>query len=181
MARPDWFILLDQWMKKGRGEFGPTLPYIIGAIAYRNGQTQLNIEHVQKMIDEIAYNPVEGYYTEVRCCPDIDAPVFNTRKINWPYKLASEVEFVPPSSENKSIVFSQNIQSSFHFDTSNPDTLLDRLVQHATEPVSKGMFSRCRAKDGMGCEFKEFSENDLEYIRNTICPPNHAPNLTRKL
>jgi len=172
MTLPDWFVLLEQWKKQGRGEYGPTLPFIVGATAYKNGQINLNTEHVQKVIDEIAYNPVKGYFTEVRWCPDIDAPVFNTREISWLYKLVSQVEFVPPSSEKKSIVFGQNIQSGFHFGTSDPVTLLDCLVQHATEPVSKGMFSRCRAKDGLHCEFREFSENDLEYIRNTIGAPN---------
>ena len=172
MIFPDWFILLDQWVKKGKGEYGPTLPFIAGAIAYKKGQTHLNIEHVQNIIDEIAYSPVEGYFTEVRWCPNIDAPVFNTREIDWPYKLAEQVEFIPPSSENKSIIFSQDIQSGFHFGTSDPKTLLNCLVQHAIEPVSKGEFSRCRSKDGMDCEFREFSENSLEYIRNTIGPPN---------
>ena len=172
MAIPDWFILLDQWVKTGKGDFGPTLPFIVGAIAYKNGQTHLTIEHVQRIIDEIAYNPVEGYFTEVRWCPDIDAPVFNTRDINWPYKLASPVEIVRPSGEGKSIVFSKDMQSGFHFNSSDPKTLLDRLVQHAIEPVSQGKFSRCRVKDATGCEFKEFSNVDLEYIQNTIMAPN---------
>ena len=172
MTFPDWFLLLESWVKEGRGEFGPTLPFIVGETAYKKGQTNLNIEHVQNIIDEIAYHPVEGYFTEVRWCPDIDAPVFNTRKIGWPYKLASQVEIVPPASKNKSIVFSQDIQSGFHFGTSDTKILLNCLVQHAAEPVSKGMFSRCHAKDGLQCEFGKFSEYDLKYIRKTIGAPN---------
>ena len=70
MVIPDWFILLDQLVKQGKGDFGPTLPFLVGAIAYKNGQTNLIIKHVQKVIDEIAYNPVEEYFTEVRWCHD---------------------------------------------------------------------------------------------------------------
>lgn len=132
----------------------------------------LIIKHVQKVIDEIAYNPVEEYFTEVRWCHDIDAPVFNRREINCPYKLTSSVEIVRPSGEGKAIVFSKDLQSEFNFNSTDPQTLLDHLIQHAIEPVAQSKFSRCHKKDGTGFEFREFSDVDFEYIQNTIMAPN---------
>ncbi len=172
MAKPDWFILIAQWVKTGRGDFGPTLPFIVGAIAFKNGQTSLSVEFVKNILDEIVYNPVEGYFTEVRWCPDINAPVFNTRENNWPYKLASPVEIARPSGEGKSIVFSKDMQSGLHFNTSNSKTLLECLVQHAIVPVSQGKFSRYRSKDGTGFEFREFSKADIGYIQKAIMTPS---------
>ena len=172
MAKPDWFVLLEQWVKTGRGNFGPTLPFIVGAIAFKNGQTSLSVEFVKNVLDEIVYNPVDGYFTEVRWCPDIDVPVFNTRENNWPYKLASPVEIARPSGEGKSIVFSKDMQSGFHFNTSDPKTLLEGLVQHAIEPLSQGKFSRCRSKNGTGFKFREFSKVGIEYIQKAIMTPN---------
>ncbi len=172
MAKPDWFILIDQWVKQGKGDLGITLPFLVGAIAYKYEQINLSFHHVQKIVHEIAYNPVEGFFTEVRWCHDIDAPVFNTREVNWPYKLASPVEIPRPSGEGKAIVFSKDLQSTFHLNSTDPKTLLDRLAQHATEPVSKGRFSRSRKEDGTGFEFREFSAVDLEYIKTTIMDPN---------
>ena len=174
MAKPDWFILLDQWKQKGRGEFGHTLPFLVGAIAYKYGQTDLSSQHIRNFLNEIAYNPVEGYFTEVRWCHDIDAPVFNTRPNDWPYKLPSSVAIPHPSGEGKSIVFSKDLQSSFHLNSTNPETLLCRLAEQATGPISQGRFSRNRKKEGIGYEFREFSAADLEYIHNTIMAPNNS-------
>ncbi|MFA6012578.1 MAG: hypothetical protein WC799_21480 [Desulfobacteraceae bacterium] len=83
-------------------------------------------------------NFVEGYFTEVRWCPDIDVPVFNTRENKWPYMLASPIEIARPSGERKSIVFSRDIQSGFHCNTTDPEMLLECLLQNAIEPVSQG-------------------------------------------
>jgi hypothetical protein len=172
MVKADWFILIEQWVKTGRGDLGLTLPYIVGAIAFKKKQTNLSVEFVKNILDEIAYNPVEGYFTEVRWCSNINAPVFNTRENSWPYKLASPVEIARPSGEGKSIVFSKDMQSGLHFNTSEPKTLLKCLVQHAAEPVFQGKFARCRSENGTRFEFREFSKADIEFIQRSIITPN---------
>lgn len=144
MTKPDWFILIEQWKPKSMGEYGPTLPFLVGAIAYKSGQTDLSVQHVRNVLNEIAHHPVEGYVTEVRWCHDIDAPVFNTRTIDFPYKISSSVAIQRPSGEGESLVFSQDFQSSFHFDSTNPSTLLDLLTEQAMKPISKGRYSRKR-------------------------------------
>ena len=168
MTKPDWFILIEQWKPKGMGEYGPTLPFLVGAIAYKSGYTDLNVQQVRDVLNEIAQHPMEGYVTEVRWCHDIDAPVFNTRPIDFPYKMPSSVAIPRPSGKGESIVFSQNLQSSFHFDSTNPSTLIDRLIEQAMGPISEGLYSRQRKAGGIEYEYGEFQAIDLGYIHKTI-------------
>ena len=168
MTKPDWFILIDQWKPKGMGEYGPTLPFLVGAIAYKSGQTDLSVQHVREFLNEIAQHPMEGYVTEVRWCHDIDAPAFNTRTIDFPYKMPSSVAILRPSGEGESLVFSRDLQSPFQLNSTNPSTLLDRLTEQAMEPISKGRYSRKRKDDGIEYEYGDFQAIDLDYIHNTI-------------
>ena len=41
MKTPDWFILIDQWVPENLGEHGVTLPFLVGALAHKTGEGNL--------------------------------------------------------------------------------------------------------------------------------------------
>lgn len=84
MTKPDWFMLLEQWKPRRMGELGVTLPFIVGAWAYKAGQTDLGAQQVRNVLEDITKHPVEGCVTEVSWCNNISAPVLNTTRINAP-------------------------------------------------------------------------------------------------
>jgi hypothetical protein len=77
-----------------------------------------------------------------------------------------------PSGEGKSLLFSKDLRSGLHINSSDPKMILKCLVQHAADPVSQGKFSRCLSKNGTGFEFREFTQDDIEFIRSSIITPN---------
>ena len=166
MKKPDWFILIEQWVPKRMGEHGVTLPFLVGALAYKAGQTKLGAQHVRDVLDDIIKHFVEGYITEVSWCWEMDAPVLNTKRIDSSERMRSSVALPRPSGDGDSLVFGPNIVS--HWNSNDPSALIKRLAEDAAEPVSKGKYSRKRKDGGIEFEYGDFWPKDLDYIRSTI-------------
>ena len=168
MTKPYWFMLLEQWEPKRMGELGVTLPFIVGALAYKAGQTDLGAQQVRNVLEDITKHPVEGCGTEVSWCHNISAPVLNTTRINAP-RMNHSVAIQRPSGEGESLVFGPNICSKWN--SKDPSELLDILVEKAAEPVSKGRYSRkaiWKADGYHEYEWNDFRPNELDYIQGTI-------------
>jgi hypothetical protein len=169
MTKPDWFILLEQWRPKKMGVHGVTLPFIVGALAYKSGEKNLSARHVRNVLDDIINHPVEDYVTEVSWCPDLSAPVLNTVRID-DMRMKTTVAFARPSEEGESLVFGPNLCGELHWNSKDPETLLERLVDDATEPVAIGQYSRKRILKERHLEFEygDFEPKELDYIQSTI-------------
>ncbi len=166
MEKPDWFILIERWVPERMGELGVTLPFLVGALAFKAGDMQLNSSHVRKLLSEMSANPVHGYVTEVSWCPNIGAPVFNTKATDSPERMKSSAGIAHPSGHGQSLVFGPNLLT--HWGCTDPSVLLDRLVEDATEHVSKGRYSRKQKLGTTEFEYGDFLPGEIAYIQKMI-------------
>ena len=73
--RPDWFVIMQEWVKHGHGDRGVTLPVLVGAIALRNSNSKPTPEDAQALLSEMIANPVDDYCTDIGWCSTLGAPV----------------------------------------------------------------------------------------------------------
>jgi hypothetical protein len=166
MKKPDWFILIEQWKKKGMGERGVTLPFIVGALAHKRGEGDLGAQHVRNVLEDIRKHPVEGHVTHITWCHDRAAPLLEVMRIED--ALKTSVTIPRPSGEGDSIVFGRLLYDRWK--SKDPDDLLRQLEDDATEPVSKGHYSRKKIwkEDHFETEYGDFEAKELDYIQSTI-------------
>ena len=167
MNKPDWFLLIQQWRLKGMGEYGITLPFLVGALGYKSGESKLGVQHVRNVLNDIIERPVEGYVTEVRWCNGIDAPVFTVTPVDsiLPFKSF----FSRPNSEEASLGFSKDLQSSmFGLDCKDSSECYEKLINYSAKYIERGQYSRVMGDTVGKYEYRSFLPKDLEYIRETI-------------
>ena len=56
MQSPDWFTLIEQWKARGMGQYGVTLPFLVGALG----------KPASELLREVAHTNVAGFVVEVR-------------------------------------------------------------------------------------------------------------------
>ncbi len=170
MATPDWFTLIQQWREKGMGEYGITLPFLVGALARKTGESSLNANHVREALDLIIKSPVDGYVTEVRLCAAIDAPVFTVTPLNSATnQMIHKSSFVRPSGEGTSLGFSTDLHSEYGgLGCSDADECFEKLINHAAEHVQQGHFSKYWSETENNYIYGEFQAKDLEFIKEVL-------------
>ena len=166
MTKPDWFILVEQWVPQRMGEYGVTLPFLVGALAHKAKQTDVGVEQVRKLLDDIVRHPVEGYVTEVNWCHEIAAPVLTTKSVNSSKRINSLATIPRPLGSGESLVFSYSLKDHWHL--SDPGALLDRLLEDAAEHVTKSRYSRNRKNGTSELEYGHFLPKELKYIEDAI-------------
>lgn len=169
MVKPDWFILIERWVPERMGDLGVTLPFLVGALALKTRDTNLNASHVRRLLDEMVANPVHGYVTEVSWCHAIDAPAFNTKTADSRNRMSSPAGIAPPSGHGQSLVFGSSL--FIKWGSSDPSVLLDRLVEDATEHISRGRYSRNRNAGTTEFEYGDFLPAEIAYITRMIMTP----------
>ena len=157
MSNPDWFVLIQQWRLKGMGEYGITLPFIVGALGYKSGETNYQAVHVQDVLNKIINNPVDGYITEVRWCSNIDAPVFSVSPIDNPYRMDVKSSFPRKHGGGISIGFSVDLHASDGLDCKDAQECYDKLITYAEEYVKNCNFSRNRSGEENNYEYGKFN------------------------
>lgn len=169
MNDPDWFVLIQDKRKGGYG-VGLTLPFIVGALAYKSGETDFKTAHIQDVLDQMINSPVDGFRTVVQWCHNIDAPVFSVELINDVYKgVIIKSSFPRPEGNDISLGFSPDLHSSIGgLDCKDAQECYEKLLSYAEEHVKNGHFSRNRSRESRHYEYKPFQENDLKFIRETI-------------
>lgn len=140
MAKPDWFVLIEQWKPQGMGELGATLPFLVGAIAYKRKQKRTGLLEIQTLLDDIVHRPMDGYSTVVVWCRDIGAPVLNLWQLDSLYKIESLAVIFRPSGTGASVIFGENLKGRWN--SKDSAELLNFLLQDAVGPVSAGKYSR---------------------------------------
>lgn len=162
--RPAWFVLVESWPRRGPGAFGVTVPFLVGALAMRKNVRPTPAQ-VEPLLTEMCKSPVHGYVTQVSWCPDIEAPVLSVVAADSPYDRMSSPAKVPhPSGRGESLVFGGNLV--YRWGTKEPEELLRKLRDDATEPLSLGRCSRRRNSVTGKMEYGDFSAHEIDFIRN---------------
>lgn len=153
-----WFELIKQWRESGRGSYGITFPFLVGALGFISKEeiTKTYIEHV---FDEIIKNPAAGYYSEVRWCGNIDEPVISINKIENLSNIAVKDSF--KSNNCNSLVFTVDLMSMFHLDSNDAKDCLEKLILRTWGTVSQENYSK------NGGQFTPFTDDDFTFI-NTV-------------
>lgn len=172
MNTPSWFIIIEQWRKKRMGEYGVTLPFLVGALAYANGRETASLNDVRILLTEMIENPVDGYMAVIRWCGDIEEPVISMEALDDPYKLAIKDGYRRPKDNGMSLAFTQDFMSMFNFDCKTAEECRNKLANYAKDYVEKGCFSKNLNPETQRREFGRFTERDVDYIKSVI--PNLA-------
>ncbi|MEO5558955.1 MAG: hypothetical protein ABIO49_04225, partial [Dokdonella sp.] len=61
LDRPDWFVLIEQWVARGMGQTGITLAFLSGALAFKRGATSSSEAELRKVLADLIETPVDGY------------------------------------------------------------------------------------------------------------------------
>gem|GEM_PF-2155087 len=169
MGNSDWFVLIDQWTKRKMGDYGVTLPFLVGALGYKAGEKSLGASHVRELLAEMVNYPVEGYLTECRWCDDIEAPVFSVVQLDSPYKIQINSSFPRPDGNGHALGFSPDLQSEYGgLGCKEAVACIDKLVAYASVYVEKSNFSRNRCENSGEYEYGPFHERDIQFITETI-------------
>lgn len=169
MIEPDWFLIVKEW-KRQMGNVGVTLPFLVGALNYKNRIISSQIKSAQEIVDNIINNPIEGYITEVRQCPDISAPVFSVVKYNdEKNRVLYKSVFYAESSSVESLVFSSDLHSKQGLNCSEKYECLKKLIEQAEIHISKEEYSKNRVEGNLGMyEYGGFNQRDLAFIKSVI-------------
>jgi hypothetical protein len=148
------------------GVYGITLPFLVGALSRSSGAT-VSMDYVRSLLDEIVNRPVPDHLVEVRWCEDIDAPVFNVAKLDYPYRMPVKSKFVTSTGE-PSLGFSENLQSMFGLNCTGEKDCLEKLVEYAWQYLEKGHFSRNQDPKTGEYQYGDFSKRELRYIADVL-------------
>ena len=165
MKFPDWFTLIERWVPEGLGDSGITLPFLVGALAFKNGFVESNLSEVEKVLDEICNKPVDGYVIEVSDCLKIDVPVLKATRCDV-LRMDTLYAIAHPSGKGQSLVFGSNL--TIYWQTSDPAILLAKLAKDAAQYTEKGQYSRRFNPVNSKYEYGDFTENEIAYIKRVI-------------
>jgi hypothetical protein len=167
MQLPDWFLLVRDWRTTRMGTVGITLPFLVGALAAKANNPKPSVEDILDLLHEIVDSPVKGYVTEIRWCPNTDAPVLSVAATDSVFSLPLKSHFSTVTG-GTSLGFSEDIHSMFGLNCSSCKECLEALVANARPYVEAKTFSRvCDPKTGERT-YGDFSEKERQFIVNTI-------------
>lgn len=155
MNKPLWFELISKWKEWGRGYYGITFPFLVGALS-RSRKIELNEAGVAQAFNEIASNPVEGFYCEVRWCSDIDEPVATMK----PHSDLEQVVIQGNvfSRGQVSFGFTADLMGMFGLDCKDSNECIEKLIERTFGIVAAGNFSK---NQGL---FTPYTAEDIKFI-----------------
>lgn len=168
--RPDWFVLIEQWVPRGMGKYGPTLPFVVGALAHKTNEVETGMHHIEKLLDDIVRVPIAGYVTQLSWCANISAPVLTTRRMDDRYRMRSPISLSDGTGTAEVFVFGQDLISRWKL--KDASTALDRVKQDAAGPVEKRQYSRNWSSTAHQDEYGDFLPGEIQYIQDTIITPD---------
>lgn len=163
MQKPSWFTLMEEWKARGMGEYGVTLPFLVGALG----------KPASELLEEIANSAVAGHVVEVRWCGQLDAPTFSASKTEKA-KMHFESFMSAPNGET-SIGFSKDVQSMFGLNCAGAADCLKKLAAHASAAVETRNFSRTRNPKTGACEWGPYTQSEVQFIKAVL---GYAPRQT---
>ena len=158
--RPDWFVIMQEWVKHGHGERGVTLPFLVGAIALRNSNSKPMPEDAKALLSEMIANPVDDYSTDIGWCSTLGAPVLAA--VHSPSEATSKIGFARPGKNELCVIFGDQLQG--HWNISDAQSLLNELIDDARDPILAGTFSR----DSASKSYRAFQPWEISFIKKTF-------------
>lgn len=155
MSNPFWFNIIQQWRQMGKGEYGVTFPFLVGAVA-RNTNSDPDKRFIKNLFEEMKNNPVAGHYCEVRWCGDVKEPVVSISPIEKAPTVSLQAEH--KIKEIISVGFTSNLMDIFHLDCKTFEECLVELISRTHKLVEAGKFSKNNGK------FAAFTKSDIEFI-----------------
>lgn len=167
MAQIDWHIIIESWKKDGMGDLGPTLPFIIGALAMKNGCIRPGMSEIKAVLHQMENEPAQGRATIVVWCADIKAPVFQsvTHEFAAHYHKGKTIGLLGPDRVAESVWFGQNLAG--RWDCEDACRLIELLALDAEAPVAAKHYSR-NPNARMEYEYGEFRAREIAYIRRVL-------------
>jgi hypothetical protein len=156
MDNPFWFYLIKQWREQNMGQYGVSLPFLVGAIARQFGG-EITENFIKDILQEIIEYPAKGYYCEVRWCGNIDEPVVSIESINVIKNKSIQAQFTNINGE-PSLAFTTDLMSMFNLNCKNKEDCLDKLIARALEKAKRNLFSK---NNGV---FGDFTEKEISSI-----------------
>jgi hypothetical protein len=108
VTKPDWFVLMQEWVRQGHGDRGVTLPFLVGAIALKSNNLQPTTENARVILEEMITNPVEGHSTDIGWCAALGAPVLAA--VTSPSPSTSSIGFARPLTNELCVIFGEQLQ-----------------------------------------------------------------------
>lgn len=162
MTKPDWFLLMQEWVKQGHGDRGVTLPFLVGAIATRNNTLQPTLEDARAILTDMIKNPIEDYSTDIGWCSTLGTPVLAA--IASPSPATSKVGFARPLGNDLCVIFGDQLQQ--HWNLWDAQSLLDELIDDARDAITAGNYSR----DAKEKTYRPFEPWEISFIKETLIP-----------
>ncbi|NQZ24498.1 MAG: hypothetical protein HRT53_20935 [Colwellia sp.] len=157
MGKPFWFNAILQWKETGKGEYGITFPFLIGAIATLKNEV-VTENFITDVFDEILNNPVSGYYCEVRQCGNIDEPVASIKPLSDLEKVSIRDSF--EAQGQVSYGFTTDLMSMFALNCKDASECRVELIKKTLEITVNGNYSK------NGGKFTPFSDSDKKFIEH---------------
>lgn len=162
MKKPFWFNIIQQWKLMGKGQYGVTFPFLMGALAHNSTEGT----DISSVFQSIINEPVDGFYCEVRWCGNIHEPVISIVKLEDITKVAIKAGFSARSSDITSLAFTEDLMSFFHLDCKTADECLSKLISYTEKFVSNGQHSNQLNRQTLEREFAPFSADDIQFIED---------------
>lgn len=157
---PDWFILMQEWKKQNYGDRGITLPFLVGALAFKENNSQPTAADARSLLEEMITSPVDNYVTEIGWCSSLGAPVLAAaRALSG---STSKVGFKRPSKDELCLIFGDDLQR--HGNLWNSRSLVEELVDDTKEPIEGRRYSR----DSQSQSYRVFEPWETKFIEETI-------------
>lgn len=163
---PDWYVLMREWLLQGMGNTGITLPFLAGALAFKQGETTASADQLRKLIEEIISNPVSGYFVGVRLCGNIHAPVLSVLPLND--TLLKKCVAQAPDGQI-AFAFSpdaMSVHGGLNCDCTK--NCIEKLIQDSSSHTEAGNFSRNYNMKSQSYIYSTFSPHEVDFIMRTI-------------
>lgn len=160
-----WQILLREWVERGMGNTGITLPFLAGALALKRGKHFASEAEIRALIHTMANHPLQGHFVGIRRCQNIQAPVLSLLSLKDPMIRKCELY---SSDGQLSIAFSPDAMSKISgLDCENDSGCVEKLIVHATPHAATGKFSRQLDPQSKSFIYTSPTQSELNFI-NTL-------------
>lgn len=163
---PDWFRLIKAW--HDQGHYGLTLPFIVGAIALRNGSSVAGRGEIEALLTQMIEDAVTGFIVHVRWCMDYQSAVFTVYEEDSPYRLYNDnggIEIKNTTRPGAVIVIERNLAARWNLPYDG-NRLIAALIDQAELLAHEGRFSKSWKEDGL--EYGYFADEDITFIREIL-------------
>ena len=161
---PDWFKLIKAW--RDQGHYGLTLPFIVGAIALRNGSSVVERGEIESLLKQMIEGPVTGFIVHIRWCMDYQSTVFTVYEEDSIYRLYDKgVEIRNATRSEPVIVFEKNLAARWGL-PHDSKRLIAALIDEAAPLAQEGRFSKFWTENGR--EYGPFQDEDINFIHEIL-------------